>query len=110
MKWLVVLLILPTSSFACKLDLKIGDKAYKVCNKADRIFTKDCESVAHCFKKIKKLKFSSNQSPLFSLCYQSGATPRFAKIQGQKNKVEVCIKDGSKIVDLNSLMQYHNQK
>lgn len=110
MKWLAILFIFPISSFACELELRANKQVYKVCQKGDYIFSKECELAGECFKTPTSLNHSSSQSPLFSLCYQSNGKPRFAKLQGKKNKIEVCINSDSKIVDLNSLMRYFKEQ
>lgn len=110
MKWFLILLTFPLSSFSCDLDLRVEKKSYKVCSDKKRIYSVECKSVSDCFKTPESLKYYPNQSPLFSLCYQSGGAPHFAKLKDVKNKVEVCVRDEGKITDLGSLMELYKKK
>ena len=109
MKWFIILLIFPLSSFACDKALKVGEKLFKVCVEESNIFSKGCNNVPDCFTTPKHLKYYPNQSPLFSLCYQSDAKPHFAKLSGNKDKVEVCVTEKGSVVDLDSLMKSYQK-
>ncbi len=106
MKWLKELLILTLSisgAFGGSLALDNG-KSITIEVEGNKIYTKECKEPSNCFDFPKELKFYSYQSPLFSLCYQSGGTPQFVKLEGREHKIEFCFKD-NKGVDLETLMK-----
>ncbi len=106
MKWLKLSLILTLSvsgAFGGSLTLEDG-KSITIEVEGNKIDTKECKEPSDCFLFPKKLKFYSYQSPLFSLCYQSGGTPKFVNLEGKKHKIEFCFK-GNKGVDLETLMK-----
>lgn len=63
--------------------------------KNDLYLSKNCKAVGECFfeKKI-QMQFYPNQSPGFSLCYQLGGDAFFGEIEGLKEKVPMCQKNG----------------
>tara|TARA_Y100000780_G_scaffold226709_1_gene241261 strand:+ start:86880 stop:87218 length:339 start_codon:yes stop_codon:yes gene_type:complete len=106
MKWLKTFFILTLSAYkAFGGNLTLPDaKRVTIKVEGNKIFTKECKAPSNCFDFPKELKFYSYQSPLFSLCYQSGGTPKFVKIDGKKHKIEFCFKN-NKGVDLETLMK-----
>lgn len=109
MKWLIILLTLSARLWACDNILNIDGKDYKVCRDKEALFSKGCEDPQACFKlSSEKVAFSPNQNPLFSLCYQNGHQPFFAKLEGEEHKVSVCLSENGKVVDLDSLMKAYN--
>lgn len=106
MKWfmkLIILISLFSKAYGVTLTQSNG-KAIEVDVDGKRVYSKDCSKIYNCFKFPKKLKFYPNQSPLFSLCYQSGGTPEFVNLEGEEHKIEFCFKD-NKGVDLETLMK-----
>ncbi|MCO4755682.1 MAG: hypothetical protein KC478_14465 [Bacteriovoracaceae bacterium] len=107
MKWLIASLILTLNLFACDIDLDVEGETHKVCVFDQNIYSKGCKGVSDCFKfKNKKLKYYPNQDPRFSLCYQNGWKPSFAKLDGKT--VSVCMNSSNQFVDMESLMKSFN--
>ncbi len=104
MKWLKILALLPISALACDLDISLDEKIYKVCRIDDHVYSQDCKLVSNCFQLPKKMKYSLNQNPLFSICYQSGGTPYYTNIKTLDLKTRVCLNGKGDIVGLGSLM------
>lgn len=108
MKWLISLIILTGSAYASTSQgdvLLYAEKTLNVLRNGRVIYTPGCEIAGSCFSIPNELKTSPNQNPLFSLCYQSGGTPYFAKLKSDGEKVPVCLKKEMKALDLESLMR-----
>ena len=104
MKWLIASLLLTLNIFACDIDLDVEGDKHKICVLGNDLYSKGCKGVSECFEfKKSKLKFYPNQDPRFSLCYQNGWRPSFAKLDGKT--VSVCINSANQLVDLESLMK-----
>ncbi|GEM_PF-6635458 len=80
-----------------------NEKSISVLVDGNNVYTKECKDIKKCFSFPKKLKFSSNQNILFSLCYQSEGNPKFATLKSSEKKVQVCVKDKS-VVELDEMM------
>ncbi len=89
--------------------LIIDDIKLNVIVKGRDIYSQDCKNLEKCFKLPTKMRFYPNQNPLFSLCYQSEGTPRFAIVKSSKEKVQVCTKE-AKVVELDKMMSFYNLK
>lgn len=84
-------------------------KSYPVQVDGNNLYSKDCKIINKCFSFPEKLKFSSNQNILFSLCYQSEGRPKFASLKSNKKKVQVCVKD-KYVVELDEMMGQFKKK
>lgn len=109
MKWLGILLILTTTnSLFADADTDVlsyegGDLQVRFDGR--KVYTERCERPASCFKLPLKLSLKPNQSPLFSVCLQSGGTPYFAKMKKKNEKLEFCVNSEKQGVELNMLME-----
>ena len=112
MKWLILLLIFAGSNiFACEGKINFDDKSVSVCVEGTTIFSKMCKNVEDCFKLPEDVEFGPSQNPLFSVCYGVGGVAYFAKLDGKRDSVTVCVNSDDKAVDLDSLMSaYKNKK
>lgn len=87
-------LFLTNAGHACETaQFSHDEKQIKVCydKKTERYLSIDCKNIATCFltKKI-DFQFRQDQSPGFSLCYQLGGSPFFAKVSVKKETVPMC--------------------
>jgi len=109
MIWPILWTTLATEQSESKETLIIDKKEFSVIVKGRNIYSSNCKDITKCFELPIKLRTYPNQNPLFSLCYQSEGTPRFAIIKSSKKKVQVCTKE-SKVVELDQMMSFYNMK
>lgn len=112
LKWPQIILISTISFHAYGSETIVIDKImYTVEVEKDSLGSSEClKSPDSCFAFPKKMVFKGSQSPLFSLCYQSGGRPQFFQYKEEKHKRTLCLKEG-KVLDLESLMiGYKSQK
>jgi hypothetical protein len=104
LKWYLVLVILNSNLYGnSNHQLIIDGKVIVVKSVNDAYFTNKCLDITKCFILPGQLKFSPKQNILFSLCYQSNGSPKFAQFKISKEKITVCI--GSKgLIDLDTMM------
>ncbi len=110
MRWPIVSLILIAETLACDNLLDIKGRQFKVCIQNQKVYSPQCKNPKRCFDfPQENFIYTPNQSPLFSLCYQSGGKPYFARLKEEKDKIEICLNQQDQVIDLNTLMSEYQK-
>ena len=86
-----------------------NEKKISLCfkEKEELYLSPECETIDSCFKvKDLDLQFRQDQSPGFSLCYQSGGNAFFGVIEKEDEKIPLCEFKGRYVDQENLLLRW----